>query len=183
MPQIVEVLKYVHEVVEEETLGVAVGVEVSTHEQKYKLLTKDIKIQLDLLLAELRKLRTSNPALQGQVTLVEGFLVELEKFILFPRIVEVPKIVEKIVEVEKDRIVTLPKDDRSLKMELSLSLLVEKLILELKRIKTENPNLKLQLEEDVSLIFFNELGGSGNLNNVQMSSKLKTFSDSVNRKF
>ena len=166
MPQIVEVLKYVHEVVEEETLGVAVGVEVSTHEQKYKLLTKDIKIQLDLLLAELRKLRTSNPALQGQVTLVEGFLVELEKFILFPRIVEVPKIVEKIVEVEKDRIVTLPKDDRSLKMELSLSLLVEKLILELKRIKTENPNLKLQLEEDVSLIFFNELGGSGNLNNV-----------------
>jgi len=26
MPQIVEVLKYVHEVVEEETLGVAVGV-------------------------------------------------------------------------------------------------------------------------------------------------------------
>ena len=56
-------------------------------------------------------------------------------------------------------------------------------VLELKRIKTENPNLKIQLEEDVSLIFFNELGGNGNLNNVEMSSKLKTFSDSVNRKF
>ena len=52
-------------------------------------------------------------------------IVQLEKFILSPRIVEVPRIVEKIVE--KDRIVHLPKqDDRSLKMELSLSLLVEK---------------------------------------------------------
>ena len=135
MPQIVEVLKYVHEVVEEETLGVAVGVDVQTHEQKYKLLVKDIKVQLDLLLTDLRKLRSSNPNLQGQVTVIEKFLAELEQFILFPRIVEVPKIVEKIVEVEKDRIVSLPKDDRSLKMELSLSLLVEKLILELKRIK------------------------------------------------
>lgn len=135
MPQIVEVLKYVHEVVEEETLGVAVGVDVQTHEQKYKLLVKDIKVQLDLLLTDLRKLRSSNPNLQGQVTVIEKFLAELEQFILFPRIVEVPKIVEKIVEVEKDRIVSLPKDDRSLKMELSLSLLVEKLILELNRIK------------------------------------------------
>lgn len=39
-------------------------------------------------------------------------------------------------------------------MELSLSLLVEKLITELKRIKTENPNVNLQLEDDVRFIFF-----------------------------
>lgn len=87
MPQIVEVLKYVHEVVEEETLGVAVGVDVSTHEAKYKMLTKDIKVQLDLLVADLRKLRGSNPNLQGQITMIEKFLAELEQFILFPRIV------------------------------------------------------------------------------------------------
>ena len=31
MPQIVEVLKYVHEITEKETLGVAVGVDVSSH--------------------------------------------------------------------------------------------------------------------------------------------------------
>jgi hypothetical protein len=30
MPQVVEVLKYVHEIVEEESLGVAVGVDVYT---------------------------------------------------------------------------------------------------------------------------------------------------------
>jgi hypothetical protein len=136
MPQIVEVLRYVHEVVESDNLGVAVGVDVATHEQKYKLLTKDIKVQIDLLLSELRKMKTGSPALRIQIELIEGFLAQLDQFILFPRIVEVPKIVEKIVEVEKDRIVHLPRqDDRSLKMELSLSLLVEKLILELKRIK------------------------------------------------
>jgi hypothetical protein len=67
MPQIVEILKYVHEVVEEETLGVAVGVDVATHEQKYKLLVKDMKVQLDLLLVELRRLKGSNPAFKVQV--------------------------------------------------------------------------------------------------------------------
>lgn len=86
----------------------------------------------------------------------------MDKFILFPRIVEVPKIVEKIVEVEKDRIVQLPRqDERSLKMELSLSLLAEKLILELKRLKKDYPNINFDLEEDVRLIFFSELDGSG----------------------
>jgi hypothetical protein len=112
-----------------------VGVDVHTHEQKYKLLVKDIKVQLDGLLVEIRRLKMSNPTLKVQIELIETFLAQLDQFILFPRIVEVPKIVEKIVEVEKDRIVALPKDDRSLKMELSLSLLVEKLILELKRIR------------------------------------------------
>jgi hypothetical protein len=44
-------------------------------------------------------------------------------------------------------------------MELSLSLLVEKLILELKRIRRENPSVNLDLEEDVRLLFFAELDG------------------------
>lgn len=81
-------------------------------------------------------MRNTNPALGIQIEVIEKFLAELEQFILFPRIVQVPKevIVEKIVE--KDRIVQLPtQDQRSIKMELTLSLLVEKLILELKKIK------------------------------------------------
>lgn len=36
MPQIVEVIKYVHEIVEQENLGVAVGVDVQTQEIRYK---------------------------------------------------------------------------------------------------------------------------------------------------
>lgn len=68
-------------------------------------------------------------------------------------------------------------------MELSLSLLVEKLILELKRIRKDNPRIDLQLEEDVRLIFFSELDGPSTNLETDLSSKLKTFSDSVNRKF
>lgn len=147
MPQIVEVLKYVHEVIEEENLGVAVGADVSVHEHKYKTLSKDLKVNLDGLLVEIRKLKTSNPALRVQIEMIEKFMTEFEAYLLFPKIFQVPqeKIVEKVVE--KDRIVALSKnDDRSVKMELTLSLLVEKLIMELKRVKKENPNLKLQLE-------------------------------------
>lgn len=70
MPQIVEVLKYVHEVVEEETLGVAVGVDVATHEQRYKLLTKDLKGNMAVLLAEMRKIRQTNPALAIQIEII-----------------------------------------------------------------------------------------------------------------
>ena len=95
MPQIVEILKYVHEVVEEEHLGVAVSVDVATHEQRYKLMTKDLKVNLDVLIAELRKLKGSNPNIKVQIEIIEKFLAELEQFILFPRIVQVPK--EKIV--------------------------------------------------------------------------------------
>jgi hypothetical protein len=50
-------------------------------------------------LNEIRKLKTGNPTLSVQIELIETFLAQLDQFILFPRIVEVPKIVEKIVEV------------------------------------------------------------------------------------
>jgi hypothetical protein len=36
MPQVVEVIKYVHEIIEEETLGVAIGVDVKVQEIRYK---------------------------------------------------------------------------------------------------------------------------------------------------
>lgn len=44
MPQIVEVLKYVHEITEKDDLGVAVDIETSTYEQKYRGLSKSIKV-------------------------------------------------------------------------------------------------------------------------------------------
>ena len=67
MPQIVEVLKYVHEITEKEDLGVAVGVDVATHEQRYKLLSKDLKGNLDILLIEIRKMKSTNPQLKIQI--------------------------------------------------------------------------------------------------------------------
>jgi hypothetical protein len=67
-------------------------------------------------------------------------------------------------------------------MELSLSLLVEKLIIELKRLKRENPSITYDLEDDVRLLFFTELD-TGRASDGDFSLKLKSFSDSVNRKF
>ena len=79
---------------------------------------------------------------------------------------------------------TLPtQDERSIKMELTLSLLVEKLIIELKRLKKDSPNLNLQLEDDVKLIFFTELDQGSNLVSGDFNGKLKSFADTVYRKF
>lgn len=95
MPQIVEVLKYVHEVTEKEELGVAVGVDVASYEQRLKILSKDIKVNFDLLIVELRKLIKSNPNLRVQIELIERFLAQFEEFILYPKIFQIPK--EKVV--------------------------------------------------------------------------------------
>jgi hypothetical protein len=68
-------------------------------------------------------------------------------------------------------------------MELTLSLLIEKLIVEMKRIQKANPNLNLQLEDDVRLIFFTDLEQGSNLVSGDFNAKLKSFADSVYRKF
>jgi hypothetical protein len=67
MPQVVEVLKYVHEIVEEESLGVAIGVDLQTQEAKYKSLYSKIKVHFESVLTDLRKLKTSNPTLRSQI--------------------------------------------------------------------------------------------------------------------
>ena len=87
MPQIVEVIKYVHEIVEQENLGVAVGVDVQVQEKKYKDIHGKVKLQFEGLLAELRKLKLSNPALQAQILIIERFLADLDSLIALPRIV------------------------------------------------------------------------------------------------
>ena len=89
MPQIVEVIKYVHEIIEEETLGVAVGVDIRTQEIRYQDLYGKVKIHFETLLAELKRLRSSNPALKIQIDTIEGFLIELNKLLAFPKIVQV----------------------------------------------------------------------------------------------
>lgn len=86
--------------------------------------------------------------------------------------------------MEVDRIVRVPtQDEKSIKMELSLSLLVEKLITELKRIQHDNPSITLKLEDDVRFIFFSEFGAPNGIVNSQFTDQLKVFSDSVQRKF
>lgn len=183
MPQVVEVLKYVHEIVEEETLGVAVGVEVHAHEIKYKEMYAKIRIHFETLLVELRRMKSGTPALKIQIEIIEAFLVELERMIEFPRIVQVNK--EVIVEKEVSVPVLVPtKDSISIRNELSLSVLVEKLLGELRRITTDNKNIKLSLDEDIQLIFFSEAFGGANLGangaiNETIANQLRSYKEST----
>lgn len=171
MPQIVEVLKYVHEIVEEETLGVAVGVDISVQETRYKELYGKVKVQFDTLLAELRRLRTSNPGLKIQIDMIEAFLVELNKIISFPRIVQVEK--EKIVEVDKNVPVLVPKLDlEAERFQVTLGMIVSKLMGELLRIKQSNPSVKLEIDAEILRVFsdqFKERGGLLNIGSGKLS--------------
>ena len=86
-----------------------------------------IRVHFETVLIELRRLRVGNAGLKVQIDIIEAFLVELEKMFQFQRIVQVEK--EKIVNVEVDRPVLVPtRDSVSIKNDLSLTILVEKLI-------------------------------------------------------
>ena len=66
-------------------------------------------------------------------------------------------------------------------MELSLSILVEKLIAELRRVK-QKTGVNFELDEDIRLIFFNELNSSVPLEG-DLLQKLQNYSNHVNRQF
>lgn len=153
MPQVVEVLKYVHEIYEEECMGVPLTADVQVAELKYREIYGNAKKQLDVLLVELRKLKSSNPGLRATIEIIEKFVVEFDRLASAQRIVTVPK--EKVVEKEVERGVLVPVHD--VRGELALALLIEKLIIELKRVKKENPNVKFNFDDDISYIFFSEL--------------------------
>jgi hypothetical protein len=176
MPQVVEIVKYVNQIVEEASLGVAVGVDVNVHEIRYKELYSSIRIHFESVLAELRKLKVQTPALKVQIEIIETFLIELDKLIQYPRFYQVEK--EKIVEKEVSKAVLVPtKDSTSIRSEVALSLLVEKLIGEIRTIKETNPSVKLSLDEDLQLIFFSEAFGGSKLG-ADLTSQLRSYKES-----
>ena len=87
LPQVVEVLKYVHEICECEGLGVGVEGEIQMNELKYRELYGNSKKQLDILLEELRRLSVSQPNLRSNINLIERFLVDFDKLAAVQRIV------------------------------------------------------------------------------------------------
>jgi hypothetical protein len=91
--------------------------------------------------------------------MIEKFLAEFEHFLLFPRIQQIiqKQDVERIVE--KDRAVLVPyESDGHLRQELSKTILIEKLINELKEVRKKHPDYRYGLDDDISLIFLSELG-------------------------
>lgn len=154
----------------------AVNVDIDIHQIKYKELYASIRIHFETLLVELRKLKVQTPALKIQIEIIETFLVELDKLIQYPRFIQVEK--EKIVEKEVDRPVLVPtKDSAAIRSEIALSLLVEKLIGEIKRIKETNPSVNLGLDEDLQLIFFSEAFGGSKLGG-DLTASLRSYKES-----
>lgn len=127
-------------------------------ERRFKEIYGVTRSQLNVILAELRRLRNTQPALAGQIDLLERYLTDFDRLAAIQRIVPVDR--EKVVEKEVVRGVLVPtKDSETIRNELALSLLTEKLIAELKRVKKENPNVNLKLDGDIGLIFFPEFSG------------------------
>lgn len=183
MPQVVEILKYVHEIVEEETLGVAVGVDINVSEIRYKEIYGQVRVHFEALLVELRKMKVGTPGLKIQIEIIETFLAELDRLIQFPRFYQVEK--EKIVEKEVNRPVLLPTlTGEAIATEASYAYLIDHLVAELKRIKTTNSNVNLQIDEEIRLIFFSDLDGSGSLKSLssEMSSQLESYKQSQKSK-
>ena len=178
MPQVVEILKYVHEIAESDTL-IGVGVDISVQEARYRDVYGKLKIQFDVLLVELRKLKVANPALRIVIEVIEAYLIEFDKVAAFQRIVKVPTQVEIEREVYKPILVPT-KDSAFIRGELALSLLVEKLVIELKRVKKDNPNVRLNLDEDIQLIFLSEFGAG---NTGDLSGSLRQYTDGALKKF
>lgn len=121
-------------------------------------------------------MKVQTPALKIQIDIIEAFLIELDKIIQFPRFIQVEK--EKIVKEEISVPVLVPtRDSVSIRNELSLSVLVEKLIAEIRRIKSANSGIQLNLDEDIQLIFFSEVFGNGKLNE-EITGQLKSYKES-----
>lgn len=109
MPQVVEVLKYVHEIVETEDLGVAIGGDIKVQETRYRELYGLTKKQIELIIVELRKLRSNQPNLREQIEILERFLVDFDKFAAVARVFPVDR--EVIVEKEVNKAVLVPTKD------------------------------------------------------------------------
>lgn len=69
------------------------------------------------------------------------------------------------------------KDSLAVRSEIALSLLVEKLVGEIRRIKESNSNVNLQLDEDLQLIFFSEAFGGSKLN-ADLTASLRSYKES-----
>lgn len=180
MPQVVEVLKYVHEIYEDDGLGVAITGDVQVAELRYRELYGNAKKQLEVLLVELRQLRSGQPGLRNIIDIIERFLLDFDRLAAAQRIVAVDR--EKIVEKEVSKGVLVPVNN--IRNELAMSLLVEKLILEIKRIKKDNPNIKLSLDEEIGLIFFTELFDKVNVGlSGDFQSNLKKYVETAIARF
>lgn len=129
-------------------------------------------------------MKVSNPGIKVQIEIIETFLIELDGIIKFPRFYQVEK--EKIVEKEVNKAVLVPTNtEDSIRVETSYAVLIDKLISEIKRIKNNNSSVRIELDEDIQLMFFSDLlDGNKQLSNLskELGSQLRSYKESQKSK-
>lgn len=70
MPQIVEVLKYVHELAEEDDLTASLSIDVSVEAQEYKKLGEDLERGFADFLGELNKVKSLQPSAAQRIAMI-----------------------------------------------------------------------------------------------------------------
>jgi hypothetical protein len=89
MPQIIEVLRYIHEVAEsDELLTVEDEKDFENHEIKFLNLISNIKPAVSDILRELKGMRGIEQ-LSYRINSLERFLTEFQKLIEFPKLVRI----------------------------------------------------------------------------------------------
>lgn len=141
MPQVVEVLKYVNQIIEND--GLDINVDVSVEAVEYRKIGEELEKGFAEFIAELAKIKSLQPSAAQRITLIEQYLAKFRRFIKYPKIHEIIK--EKIVEKEKEKIVKIPvgRGPAEVKEDLAKVLLIEKLIAEISRIKRTHPEISL----------------------------------------
>lgn len=145
-----ELIKHIHHVGEIGLDGVAVGVDIQVHIKNYLSILVSLQTGLEGFLAKLKS-SAQSAEIKLQITLIEQLLPILINLIKFPLIIEVPK--EKIIE--KEKIVGVPYNGREYAdREVTLIMLIQRLIAELKRIQKSSGDLKFELDLDILNVFF-----------------------------
>lgn len=173
LPQILEVIKNVHHISEEvflEGLHAVIGVNVQIHTLEYIKICEGLRADLLAIIATL-----TGAHQKIYVEKIQIVVALLTKLIQFPTIIQVPKEVPKII--------TIPIDNKvSTEITMATFMLIEKLVLELKRIMSLNINLHLDI--DITNIFF---GGSFGFSNMfellKKYSKTKTTKTEITEKW
>lgn len=117
MPQIVEVVKNIHHISEVNSLGVALDVDVNVHTEKYLGVTVELRKALRELLSTFKSNVGRQPDLKNLISIIEKYLTYIEDWIKFPKLIEIPR--EVVKEVEKEKVVIVPTDNKEKEVTLS----------------------------------------------------------------
>lgn len=87
MPQIVEIVKNIHNISEVQSLGVAVDIGIEAHTHNYIGVSEELRAGLLALLATFKTNSQRQPDLRALIPVIEKYLKLIDEWIRFPKII------------------------------------------------------------------------------------------------